>query len=225
MTTLDKIKAEIQKVLDVEGDSENARAQALALMWVLEIIDKYASEECDNDCEHCAYIECPKEPCDTISYNDDFATALEKISKYEDRKTCEDTVSIRKNALKTRIGNIVAYNVEWLREHWQQEMDIVCGIKPCDDAVSRQAVLYGVNDMFVQDWVRVLFETMVNELPSVQPKEEQLRKARKKAKRWKRKYLELREKCYPRERRFTMPTDVSLEQMNELVTIRRGADK
>ena len=124
MTTLEKIKAEIQKVLDVEGDSENARAQALALMWVLELIDKYASEECDNDCEHCAYIECPKEPC--------------------------------------------------------------------DDAVSRQAVLYGVNDMFVQDWVRVLFETMVKELPSVQPKEEQLRKARKKAKRWKRKYLELK---------------------------------
>ena len=60
MTTLDKIKAEIQKVLDVEGDSENARVQALALMWVLELIDKYASEECDRDCEHCAYIECPK---------------------------------------------------------------------------------------------------------------------------------------------------------------------
>ena len=64
MTTLERIKAEIQKVLDVEGDSENARAQALALMWVLEIIDKYASEECDNDCEHCAYLECPKESCD-----------------------------------------------------------------------------------------------------------------------------------------------------------------
>ena len=52
----------------------------------------------------------------------------------------------------------------------------------------------------------------------------QMKKA-KKAKRWKRKYLELREKCYPRERRFTMPADVPLEQMNELVTIRRGADK
>ena len=66
MTTLDKIKAEIRKVLDKERDftSENAKAQAMALMWCLEIIDRYASEECDNDCEHCAYIECPKEPCE-----------------------------------------------------------------------------------------------------------------------------------------------------------------
>ena len=45
MTTLDKIKAEIQKVLDVEGDSENAKAQALALLWVLELFDKYAEQE------------------------------------------------------------------------------------------------------------------------------------------------------------------------------------
>ena len=66
MTTLEKIKAEIQKVLDKERDfsTESAKAQAMALMWCLEIIDKYASEECDNDCEHCAYLECPKEPCE-----------------------------------------------------------------------------------------------------------------------------------------------------------------
>ena len=31
------------------------------------------------------------ESCNTVSYNDDFATALEKISKYEDkRKACEE---------------------------------------------------------------------------------------------------------------------------------------
>ena len=45
MTTLDKIKAEIQKVLDAEGDSENAKAQAIALNWVLELFDKYAEQE------------------------------------------------------------------------------------------------------------------------------------------------------------------------------------
>ncbi len=44
MTTIDKIKAEIQKVLDAEPDTENAKAQALALMWCLEIIDKYAKQ-------------------------------------------------------------------------------------------------------------------------------------------------------------------------------------
>lgn len=47
MTTLEKIKAEIRKMLDRERDftSENARVQALALVWVLELIDKYAEQE------------------------------------------------------------------------------------------------------------------------------------------------------------------------------------
>jgi len=45
MTTIDKIKAEIQKVLDAEPDTENAKAQVLALFWVLELLDKYAEQE------------------------------------------------------------------------------------------------------------------------------------------------------------------------------------
>ena len=68
MSVLEKIKAEIQKVLDAEGDSESAKAQALALFWVLELLDKYASEECDRDCEHCAYLECPKEPSEVVTH-------------------------------------------------------------------------------------------------------------------------------------------------------------
>ena len=46
MTTLERVRAEIQKVLDAERDftSENAKAQALALSWVLELIDKYAEQ-------------------------------------------------------------------------------------------------------------------------------------------------------------------------------------
>ena len=39
---LEQIKADIQKVLNAEDfASENAKAQALALMWVLELFDKY----------------------------------------------------------------------------------------------------------------------------------------------------------------------------------------
>lgn len=47
MSTLEKIKAEIQKVIYKERDftSKNAKAQALALFWVLELIDKYAEQE------------------------------------------------------------------------------------------------------------------------------------------------------------------------------------
>lgn len=70
MTTIEKIKAEIRKMLDRERDftSENARVQALALVWVLELIDKYAEQEptipCDlcgfNTGEFCEYLsECP----------------------------------------------------------------------------------------------------------------------------------------------------------------------
>ena len=33
-----------------------------ALDSLVNELNEYASEECDNDCEHCAYLECPKEP-------------------------------------------------------------------------------------------------------------------------------------------------------------------
>ena len=79
----------------------------------------------------------PQEPCDDATLKDIFCMGCE----YKEQEPCTDTVSIRKDILKCRVGKIVAYNVEWLREHWQMEMDIVCGVKPCDDAISRQAVL------------------------------------------------------------------------------------
>lgn len=43
---LKQIRAEIQKVLDTERDftSENAKAQAIALFWVLELFDKYEKQ-------------------------------------------------------------------------------------------------------------------------------------------------------------------------------------
>ena len=47
MKTLEKIRAEIQKVLDKERDftSKEAKAQAIALNWCIDIIDKYAEQE------------------------------------------------------------------------------------------------------------------------------------------------------------------------------------
>ena len=43
---IEQIRDEIQKVLDAERDytSENAKAQAIALSWCLEIIDNYVEE-------------------------------------------------------------------------------------------------------------------------------------------------------------------------------------
>ena len=68
--------------------------------------------------------------------DDTFEMAIQALPQ----EPCTDTVSIRKDILKCRVGNIVAYNVEWLKKHWQMEMDIVCGVKPCEDAISREAV-------------------------------------------------------------------------------------
>ena len=57
MTTLEKIKAEIKNIKDFEVVNG---ALYVREYDVVQIIDKYASEECDRDCEHCAYLECPK---------------------------------------------------------------------------------------------------------------------------------------------------------------------
>lgn len=54
MTTLEKIRAEIEQMETLITKFE-----------ALQIIDKYASEECDRDCEHCVYLECPKDDYQT----------------------------------------------------------------------------------------------------------------------------------------------------------------
>ena len=64
MTTIEKIRAEItEKINHYEHFSSSNTAHGLEM--ALDILDKYEtklepSEECDNDCEHCAYLECPK---------------------------------------------------------------------------------------------------------------------------------------------------------------------
>lgn len=67
MTTLERVRAEIQKVLDKERDftSESAKAQALALFWVLELFDKYAEQEPTDDDK----IYCNRDLCVAMEYN------------------------------------------------------------------------------------------------------------------------------------------------------------
>ena len=93
-----------------------------------------------------------------------------QIKEALEQEPCDDTVSIRKDVLKCRVGKLVVYNVEWLKKHWQMEMDIVCGVMPCDDAISRQAVLDGLKGCMCEDWVKTFFATMVKQLPSVTQK-------------------------------------------------------
>ena len=71
-----------------------------------------------------------QEPCDV------------SVSEKEPNEITEEvTLRFFKNSLKVRWHDFVIYNVEWLKKNWQMEMEIVCGVKPCDDAISREAVL------------------------------------------------------------------------------------
>lgn len=47
MTTIEKIRTEIEEKRNVAGhfDTKTARAQVLALSWVIDLIDKYAEQE------------------------------------------------------------------------------------------------------------------------------------------------------------------------------------
>lgn len=54
MTKLELIE-KISEEFDGFCDSE-----LIKVRYVRMILDKYAFEECDNDCGHCAYLECPK---------------------------------------------------------------------------------------------------------------------------------------------------------------------
>lgn len=57
------------------------------------------------------------------------------------KEPCEDEyIKVPKKALKYRTAGMVAYNVEWLKDHFDLERAVICGVQqPCDNAVSRQA--------------------------------------------------------------------------------------
>ena len=85
----------------------------------------------------------------------------------------DEYIKVPKKALKYRTAGMVAYNVEWLKNHFDIEQAVICGQQPCEDAISRQAVLdilkreghkWG-NDY--RDWVDAIEE--IKNLPSVNP--------------------------------------------------------
>ena len=94
------------------------------------------------------------------------------VSEKEPNEITEEvTLRFFKNSLKVRWHDFVIYNVEWLKKNWQMEMDIVCGVEPCNDAVSREAVKEIIND--IRDCISVegycaIIERL-KKLPSVNP--------------------------------------------------------
>lgn len=96
---------------------------------------------------------------------------IEKAYEQKEKDHCEDY-------LKKRDKDYVHYNVKWLLDNWEQELEILSGgeIKPCGDCVSRQAV----KDMLTEEWAKYMpMELDINlsfvlekisELPSVTSK-------------------------------------------------------
>ena len=107
-----------------------------------------------------------------IAHSSRLKQALEMAIQALSQEPCDDTVSIRNDVLKCRVGKIVAYNVEWLKKHWQMEMDIVCGVKPCDDAISRILTrMWNCRGKHTTNIDKVAMEQIIrDELPSVTQK-------------------------------------------------------
>ena len=58
-----------------------------------------------------------------------------------EQETCEDEyIKVPKKALKYRTAGMVAYNAEWLKDHFDIERAVICGAQqPSENAISRQA--------------------------------------------------------------------------------------
>lgn len=70
-----------------------------------------------------------QEPCDEL----DFVQPHKKISV--NLELCEDEyIKVPKKALKYRTAGMVAYNVEWLKHHFDIERSVICGAQePCEN--------------------------------------------------------------------------------------------
>ena len=99
------------------------------------------------------------------------ANYMDVLEKQRQEPCENEYIKIPKKALKYRTAGMVAYNAEWLKKNWQMEMDIVCGVKPCDDVVSRQAIKKLKRHNLVEGQFVSLYD--IEQLPSVRPQEPQ----------------------------------------------------
>ena len=148
MTTLEKIRATLKQDLEnakkdyYELGEEFDNGYVCGLEIALKVIDKYASEECEHDCEHCAYLECPIEPSDLI----------------------------RRTDMLDAVGHGTTYTTEHLQKIINGLPSV--NPVPYEDAVSRQAVIDLIRECFPTEeqttgWLMV---EGIMALPSVQPK-------------------------------------------------------
>lgn len=65
------------------------------------------------------------------------------ISEWLEQEPSEDRyIKVPKKALKYRTAGMVAYNAEWLKNHFDMERAVICGEQqPCEDCISRKRVV------------------------------------------------------------------------------------
>ena len=157
---------------------------------------QYASErkgEIADICNRAAdTIEGLSEKFHTPRYSDAEIQRMQELEQAEiekayelgrmEQEACEDDyIKVPKKALKYRTAGMVAYNAEWLKDHFDIERAVICGAQqPCDDAISRQAVLAAMRnnhrsggrdidgDYIEGDYRECLYDDILY-LPSVTP--------------------------------------------------------
>ena len=105
----------------------------------------------------------------------DYIQTLNKVMNWLEQEPCEDEyIKVPKKALKYRTAGMVAYNAEWLKNHFDIERVVICGAQQlCDDCISRQAVLSKkIYTETEEGWSGYTVDAdYIEHLPSVKPQE------------------------------------------------------
>lgn len=133
----------------------NSADKGVVLHCLKSMIDEAVCEECPlygmTGTDHC------EKDCVRLAIN-----ALEQEDEY---------VKVPKKALKYRTAGMVAYNAEWLKNHFDMERAVICGAQPCEDAISRQAVLDEAFEADTKEYgrIEVVGVDAINSLTPVTP--------------------------------------------------------
>lgn len=70
---------------------------------------------------------------------------LKDYKRLLEKEPCEDEyIKVPKKALKYRTAGMVAYNAEWLKNHFDLERAVICGAQePCEDATLKDIFCMG----------------------------------------------------------------------------------
>lgn len=145
---------EIKDASDSEvryGDTKHHHDEVIKRVEAFDMaIKALAQQICDNDCEHCDWVTCPKMEEET------------------------ETITVSKGCLKTRKGRFVVYDVEYLKNHIDIEAKIYGQHAPeRDDCISRQKAISAIQDEYYDHAVGIDIVDIIAHMPPVIPKVKQ----------------------------------------------------